>query len=85
MKQLLTIIMAFVALTGFAQQKTVSGTVTSKTGEALPGVSVHVGKTTVATDANGKFTIPASVGETISLTYVGKKPVSYAVTDASQI
>ncbi len=84
MKQLLTIIMAFFAVAVFAQQKTVSGTVTSKTGEALTGVSVHVGKTTVATDANGKFTIPASAGDVITLSYVGKKPITYTVTDASQ-
>ena len=84
MKLLFTIITVFFAVAVFAQQKTVSGTVTSKTGEALPGVSVHVGKVTVATDANGKFTIPAAVGETITLSYIGKKSLTYTVTDASQ-
>jgi TonB-linked SusC/RagA family outer membrane protein len=76
--------MILLVTVGFAQQR-ISGTVTSKTtGSPLPGVSVHAGKTTVATDSSGRFSIPASVGETITLSFIGMQNLDYKVTAASQ-
>ncbi len=62
----------------FAQQKTVTGTVTSKDdGTTLPGVTVVVKGTTIGTvtDANGKFTlsVPAKY-DVLVVSFVGMKP-----------
>ena len=47
--------------TALAQEAQVSGTVTSSTGERLPGVTVQVrgATTTTTTDANGRYNIAA--------------------------
>ncbi|MEI6436667.1 MAG: SusC/RagA family TonB-linked outer membrane protein [Bacteroidota bacterium] len=62
----------------FSQQKTVTGTVTSKDdGTTLPGVTVVVKSTTIGTvtDANGKFTlsVPAKY-DVLVVSFVGMKP-----------
>lgn len=68
----------------FAQQKVITGKVTSKTsGQPLVGVSVQSGKRAVGTDAEGKFSIPASVGETITLSFVGMNTQKITVTNSS--
>ena len=73
------------AVISFAQQKMVSGTVTSKSLNApLPGVTVQTKNKAVTTDASGKFSIESSVGETITLTYVGMKSVTVKVTQSEQ-
>lgn len=60
------------AFLGFAQQKNISGRVTNKTsGEPLQGVSVQSKSMTVTTDSAGRFSLPATVGETITLSFVG--------------
>src|SRR5215467_6005671 len=84
MRLVLTIMMVLLVTAGFAQQR-ISGTVTSKTtGSPLAGVSVHAGKTTVATDSSGRFSIPAAVGETITLSFIGMQNLDYKVTAGSQ-
>lgn len=83
--RLMTLCMAFVMQVSFAQQKTVSGTVSSASdGLPVPGVNVIVKGTTrgVQTDFDGKYTIKASVGETLAFSYVGMKSVE-AVVGAS--
>ena len=60
----------------FAQEKTITGTVTSaEDGLPLPGVTVLVKNTTRGqqTDFDGKYSITASAGETLVFTYVGAK------------
>lgn len=67
-----------------AQQKTVTGVVTSKkTNEPLAGVSVQTKNRSVATDANGKFSIQVSPGETINLSYVGMNALNVNVTNTT--
>lgn len=79
------LIMLLLVVSSFAQQKTITGTVTSKTTNALlQGVSVQARNKTVVTDASGRFSIAASPGETITLTYVGMNPQSFKVTNATQ-
>jgi TonB-dependent starch-binding outer membrane protein SusC len=76
--------MLLLALFSFAQQKVITGRVTSKTsGEPLQGVSVQVGKKAVITDAEGKFSIQASVGQVINLSFIGMNAVKIKVSDAS--
>ena len=66
-----------------AQEKSISGTVTSKSdGTTLPGVSIIVQGTTrgTQTDFDGKYTIKASVGEKLSFTFLGMLAKTVTVT-----
>jgi TonB-dependent starch-binding outer membrane protein SusC len=68
-----------------AQQKTVSGIVTGKTDRMpLAGVTVQAKTQTVQTDTSGKFSIPASVGETLTFSYVGMKPFTLKISNSDQ-
>src|SRR4051812_37410413 len=82
------IMIAFAILQSWAilaQQNTITGKVIHKiNGEPLSGVSVQSKNKTVTTDANGKFSIEAAAGETITLSYVGMQPVSIKVNNASK-
>src|SRR5690606_35006295 len=73
---LMTLFMAFVMQFSYAQEKTVTGTVTSATdGLPLPGVNVIVNGTTrgVQTDFDGNYTINTSVGETLVFSFVSMR------------
>ncbi|MDP5091692.1 MAG: SusC/RagA family TonB-linked outer membrane protein [Polaribacter sp.] len=74
LKGILTLLLALVVQISFAQEKTVSGTVSDSSGN-LPGVSVLVKgtKTGTETDFNGKYTIKAKAGDVLSFSYVGYK------------
>ncbi|KAF5277267.1 hypothetical protein FQR65_LT16043 [Abscondita terminalis] len=70
MKQkLLSFLVGTMILTSvaFGQEKKISGKVTSATGQALPGVTVVVQGTTLATqtDANGNYTLNVPAGKTL--------------------
>lgn len=57
-----------------AQQRVITGTVISEEdGLGLPGVNILVKETSrgVITDLDGKYTIPANVGETLVFSFVG--------------
>ena len=58
---------------GFAQEKTITGTVTDETGLPLPGATVVVENNTrgVSTDFDGNFSITASVNEVLIVSYIG--------------
>lgn len=63
-----------VVKTGAEQQIVVSGTVTSNTGEALPGVSVFVKGTKIgsSTDASGKYSIKVpDANSVLTFAYIG--------------
>ncbi|WP_295938309.1 TonB-dependent receptor [uncultured Alistipes sp.] len=71
-------------------QTTVSGTVTDTDGLPLTGATVIVitgnqpgGGTT--TDANGKFTVTASAGQTLSVSYLGYKETTVNVTGSKSV
>ncbi|MFC0602924.1 SusC/RagA family TonB-linked outer membrane protein [Winogradskyella pulchriflava] len=73
---LLTLFMAFVMQFSFAQEKTVTGTVTTADdGLPLPGASVIVKGTSRGqqTDFDGKYSIQVSQGEILVISYVGMK------------
>jgi len=75
-------------VTGFAQEKTVTGVVTSGgDNAALSGVTVSVKGTNRATmtDAAGRFSITAARGQTLELSYVGFQPQSVVVGDDNVI
>ncbi len=69
---ILTLLLAFLVQFTFAQEKTISGTVTDESG-TLPGVSVIIKGTTTGTetDFDGKYTIKANVGDVLKFSFVG--------------
>jgi len=69
---ILALLLAFVVQISFAQEKTISGTVTDGSGP-LPGVTVHVKGTDkgTQTDFDGKFTILTSIGDVLTFSYMG--------------
>lgn len=73
---LMTLFMAFVMQFSYAQEKTVTGTVTSSDdGMPLPGVSVVVKGTTrgTQTDFDGGYSLRASQGEVLVFSSIGMK------------
>ncbi|MBU2922200.1 SusC/RagA family TonB-linked outer membrane protein [Winogradskyella psychrotolerans] len=83
---LLTLFMAFVMQFSFAQEKTVTGTVTTASdGLPLPGASVIVKGTSRGqqTDFDGKFTIKVNQGDVLVVSYVGMEPASIIVGAAA--
>lgn len=79
---ILTLLLAFVVQLTFAQEKTISGTVTDNSGMPLPGVNIIVKNTSNGTqsDFDGLYTVNASVGQTLVFSYVGFVTVEQAVT-----
>lgn len=70
---ILTLILALVVQLTFAQQKTITGTVSDDTGLPLPGANVIIKGTSsgTQTDFDGNYSISANVGQTIVFSYVG--------------
>jgi TonB-linked SusC/RagA family outer membrane protein len=73
--------------TALAQETQVSGTVTSITGERLPGVTVQVRgtTTTTTTDANGKYTITARTDGVLLYALIGYKGAARTIASRPQI
>ncbi|WMW78316.1 SusC/RagA family TonB-linked outer membrane protein [Flavobacterium sp. 20NA77.7] len=84
-KWIFTLLVAFTMQFSFAQQKTVTGTVSSE-GVALPGASVKVKGTQqgTTTDGAGKYSIKAKEGDVLVVTFVGK-PEQSATVGASNL
>jgi len=84
---LLTLLLAFVVHISFAQDKTITGTVTDADGLPLPGVNIVVEGTTngTQTDFDGNYSISASQGQTLIFTYIGQKPSTRVVGAGSVI
>lgn len=72
-KWIFTLLVAFTMQFSFAQQKTVTGTVTSD-GVKLPGATVSISGTQqgTQTDENGKFSIKAAQGDVLEVSFLGK-------------
>ncbi|MGJ8547832.1 SusC/RagA family TonB-linked outer membrane protein [Winogradskyella wichelsiae] len=79
---LLTLFMAFVMQFSFAQEKTVTGTITTADdGLPLPGASVIVKGTSKGqqTDFDGKFTVGVNQGDVLVISYVGMKTTEITI------
>ena len=79
---LLTLMLVFSIQFSFAQEKTISGEVTSAVdGLPLPGVNVLVKGTSTGaqTDFDGKYSIKASSGDVLVFSFVGMKQVEATV------
>jgi TonB-linked SusC/RagA family outer membrane protein len=85
-KGILTLLLALVVQVSFAQEKTVSGTVSDNSG-GLPGVSVAIKGTQkgTQTDFDGKYSIKAKVGDVLIFSSLGYETVEKTVGAASKI
>lgn len=84
---LLTLLLAFVVHISYAQDKTITGTVTDGDGLPLPGVNIVVEGTSTGTqtDFDGNYAISASEGQTLLFTYIGQRPATRTVGASSVI
>jgi len=82
---ILTLLLAFVVQLTFAQEKTISGTVTDDQGLPLPGVNIIIKGTSsgTQTDFDGNYSLEASTGETLVFSYVGFDTQEVSVGAAS--
>ena len=85
-KGILTLLLAVVVQLTFAQEKTISGTVSDKSG-VLPGVSVLIEGSTkgVETDFDGKYSIEANSGDVFVFRYLGYETAKITVTASNII
>jgi TonB-linked SusC/RagA family outer membrane protein len=83
---ILTLFLALIVQISFAQDRTISGTVTDESG-ALPGVTVLKKGTTsgTETDFNGKYTINAKTGDILVFSFVGMKTIQKTVAASKTI
>ncbi len=84
---ILTLLLAFVVHLTFAQDKTISGTVTDSDGLPLPGVNIVVEGTSngTQTDFDGNYSITASAGQSLLFTYIGQSDVRRTVGAGSTV
>ena len=83
---ILTLLLAFVVQISFAQEKTISGTVSDATGP-LPGVNIIVKGTSTGTqtDFDGNYSIDAAVGNVLVFSFVGFVTTERTVGSANTI
>ena len=86
MRRLLLLLPLFLfGIFSFAQQKIITGIVTGKLDKTpLAGVSIQTKNKTVVSDASGKFSVEASVGDNLSFSFIGMKPVTIKITNNDQ-
>ena len=85
-KGFLTLLLALIVQVSFAQEKTVSGTVSGQAGP-LPGVSIMVKGTKKGTQTNfeGEYQITAKVGDVLEFSYIGMMSKNETVRTSSTI
>jgi len=83
---IMTLLLAFVVQISFAQERTITGTVSDESG-ALPGVSVLIEGTTsgTETDFDGNYSIEAKSGDVLRFSFVGMTTVTKTVGAESSI
>ncbi|MCF6223779.1 MAG: SusC/RagA family TonB-linked outer membrane protein [Flavobacteriaceae bacterium] len=77
---ILTLLLAFVVQITFAQDRTITGTVSDETGP-LPGVSVLIEGTSTGTetDFDGNYTIETNQGDVLRFSFVGMTTMSRTI------
>ncbi|WBX71893.1 SusC/RagA family TonB-linked outer membrane protein [Tenacibaculum retecalamus] len=83
---ILTLLLALVVQISFAQDKTISGTVSDESG-SLPGVTVLKKGTTIGTetDFDGNYSIKAKTGDVLVFSFVGMKTTERTVGSSNNI
>ena len=84
-KGLLMLFFALVVQLAIAQTNTISGTVFDDTGTPLPGASVIIKGTSTgtSTDFDGKFSLEASTGDVIVVSFMGFNNEEITITEES--
>ncbi|GAA4236264.1 SusC/RagA family TonB-linked outer membrane protein [Postechiella marina] len=84
---ILTLLLAFVVQVSFAQEKTISGTVSDETGLPLPGTTVLVKGTSsgASTDFDGNYSITTKQGATLVFSFVGYTTQEIVVGSSNSI
>ena len=84
---ILTLLLALVVQITFAQEKTISGVISDATGLPLPGATVLIKGTATGTssDFDGKYSIKASQGATLVISFVGYTTKEVAVGSSNTI
>ncbi|PKP29203.1 MAG: SusC/RagA family TonB-linked outer membrane protein [Bacteroidetes bacterium HGW-Bacteroidetes-18] len=87
MKTKIIYALLFIPFLIFAQERTVSGKVTSSDGVPIPSVNVLIKNTAkgVVTDFDGNFTIAANQNDVLVFSYIGMKPKEIVVGTANII
>lgn len=87
MKTKIIYALVFLPFLIFAQERTVSGKVTSSDGVPIPSVNVLIKNTArgVVTDFDGNFSIAATQNEVLVFSYIGMKPKEIVVGTANII
>ena len=88
--KILLLSVLFTALSSFsayAQEKTITGTITDEIGMPLPGANVLETGTLngATTDFDGKYSIQVNSGGSLTFSYVGYKTQIIAITDQAKI
>ncbi|GLB48825.1 SusC/RagA family TonB-linked outer membrane protein [Neptunitalea lumnitzerae] len=83
----LTLLLVLIVQLGFAQEKTITGTVVDPDGLPLPGTTVQVkGKSTgTQTDFDGNYSITATEGDVLVFSYIGFKSFEAPVGSSSTV
>lgn len=83
---ILTLLLAFIVQISFAQDRTISGTVSDESGP-LPGVTVLKKGTTsgTETDFDGNYSIKAKTGDVLVFSFVGMKNAERTVGASNQL
>ncbi|MGJ5643502.1 SusC/RagA family TonB-linked outer membrane protein [Formosa sp. S-31] len=84
---MLTLFLAFVVQLTFAQEKTISGTVSDVSGLPLPGVNIIVKGTThgTQTDFDGNYSLSVNTGDIVSFSFIGYKTLDVTVGASSTV
>ncbi len=87
MKKIITVLIIMISVTAFSQQMTVTGRVKDDKGEALFGATLQIKKkgTGTITDIDGRFSIAASTGDIITVSYLGTETKNIIVEQANVI
>ena len=85
--EILTLILVFVVHFTFAQEKSISGTITDDKGLPLPGVNIVVKGSSTGTqsDFDGNYSIQTAKGNILSFSYLGFKTQDITVGDSNTI
>jgi TonB-linked SusC/RagA family outer membrane protein len=72
---------------GYAQSRTITGTVLDNSSKPIDGVTIVVVETQKSTlsDANGKFSIAVKNGQSVRFSYVGAKPIVITITADTKV
>lgn len=87
-KLFLLFVLGFITISSvYAQEMTITGTVTDESGVPLPGVNIVVKGTSngVQTDFDGNYSIEAIKGQVLVFSFVGLQTAEYTVSDNSVI